>query len=36
MALITIDEEKCTRCGLCSRACPVGIILLGDRYPGDN
>ena len=33
MALITIDEEKCTRCGLCSRACPVGIILLGDDIP---
>jgi len=33
MGLITIDERKCTQCGLCARACPVGIIVLGDRFP---
>jgi nitroreductase/NAD-dependent dihydropyrimidine dehydrogenase PreA subunit len=33
MSLISIDEAKCTRCGLCGRACPVNIITLGDRLP---
>jgi len=33
MALITIDEQKCTRCGLCTKACPVGIIVLQDEFP---
>ena len=34
MKLITVDEQKCTQCGLCARACPAGIIVLGDAFPG--
>ncbi len=34
MGFLTIDEQKCTRCGLCARACPVGIIVAGDGLPG--
>ncbi len=26
MRLFTIDEEKCTRCGICSNACPMQVI----------
>jgi nitroreductase/NAD-dependent dihydropyrimidine dehydrogenase PreA subunit len=33
MGLIAIDERMCTRCGLCARACPVGIIVAGDGFP---
>ena len=33
MGLITIDESKCRRCGYCARACPVGIIALGEGFP---
>jgi len=33
MALITVDESKCRRCGFCARACPVGIIALGEGFP---
>lgn len=33
MKLITIDEKKCTLCGLCTRACPVGIIVAGEGFP---
>jgi nitroreductase/NAD-dependent dihydropyrimidine dehydrogenase PreA subunit len=33
MSLISIDETRCTSCGLCSRACPVNIIVAGDRLP---
>ncbi len=33
MGLITVDESKCRRCGTCARACPVGIIVLGEGFP---
>jgi len=33
MGLITIDEKKCERCGLCARACPVGIIVSSGGLP---
>lgn len=33
MGLIAIDESKCGRCGFCARACPVGIIALGEGFP---
>ncbi|MDP4209920.1 MAG: nitroreductase family protein [Bacteroidota bacterium] len=26
MSFITINEEQCKKCGICSKACPVGII----------
>jgi nitroreductase/NAD-dependent dihydropyrimidine dehydrogenase PreA subunit len=34
MKFISIDEESCSKCGLCSRACPVGIIMLDNGFPG--
>jgi nitroreductase/NAD-dependent dihydropyrimidine dehydrogenase PreA subunit len=33
MEFLTIDDQKCTQCGLCARACPAGIIVLGDGFP---
>jgi len=33
MGLIAIDESSCTRCGICTKACPVGIITLGEGFP---
>ncbi|HTP66750.1 MAG TPA: nitroreductase family protein [Geobacteraceae bacterium] len=33
MAFLEIDRQKCTQCGLCARACPVGIIVLGNAFP---
>lgn len=33
MGLITVDESKCTKCGLCSRACPAGIVVMQDELP---
>jgi nitroreductase/NAD-dependent dihydropyrimidine dehydrogenase PreA subunit len=33
MELIAIDESTCTRCGTCAKACPVGIIALGEGFP---
>jgi nitroreductase/NAD-dependent dihydropyrimidine dehydrogenase PreA subunit len=33
MGLIVIDESKCTKCGLCGKACPVGIVTLRDGVP---
>ncbi len=33
MGLLTINERKCTRCGLCARACPSGIIVAGEIIP---
>jgi NAD-dependent dihydropyrimidine dehydrogenase PreA subunit len=28
----TLDEERCTQCGICEQECPVGAITL-DPYP---
>lgn len=28
---VTISQSKCTKCGACARACPVGCI-----YPGES
>ena len=33
MGLIAIEESTCTRCGTCAKACPVGIIALGEGFP---
>ena len=33
MGFLTIDNRKCTQCGLCAKACPAGIIVLGDGFP---
>ncbi len=33
MGLINVDESKCGKCGLCARACPAGIVVLGEGFP---
>lgn len=33
MGLITINEGACTKCGICAKTCPVGIIALGEGFP---
>jgi nitroreductase/NAD-dependent dihydropyrimidine dehydrogenase PreA subunit len=30
-ALFTVDNDKCTRCGLCAMACPVALVVLKDK-----
>ncbi|MDH4206717.1 MAG: 4Fe-4S binding protein, partial [Desulfobacteraceae bacterium] len=31
MSLITVDQEKCKRDGICAEVCPVGIIGFKDK-----
>ena len=33
MGLVEVDEAKCTGCGTCAKACPVGIVVLEGRFP---
>lgn len=33
MEFLTVNENRCTKCGLCARACPVGIIAVGEGLP---
>ncbi len=34
MSLITVDQKKCSRDGLCAQECPTGIILMSDsKFP---
>jgi heterodisulfide reductase subunit A-like polyferredoxin len=36
MAIMTVDRDLCTRCGICSEVCPMGIIDPGsdESVPG--
>jgi nitroreductase/NAD-dependent dihydropyrimidine dehydrogenase PreA subunit len=31
--LLSIDESQCTRCGQCAAACPMGLVVIGTRFP---
>ncbi len=33
MDLIQVDQEKCTRCGLCAQVCPTSVISMGNQGP---
>ncbi len=33
MGLVTINEGTCTKCGICAKACPAGIISLAEGFP---
>jgi nitroreductase/NAD-dependent dihydropyrimidine dehydrogenase PreA subunit len=33
MGMIKIDESICIRCALCAKACPAGIVVLGEEFP---
>lgn len=33
MELIQVDQEKCTRCGLCAEVCPTNVINMGNQGP---
>ena len=33
MLQFKIDEEKCTRCGICAKDCPVNIIDMASGLP---
>lgn len=33
MELIRVDEAQCSRCGICTEVCPVGILGMGARGP---
>jgi ferredoxin len=33
MELIQVNQEKCIRCGICAKVCPMGIISLGEQGP---
>lgn len=31
--MLSIDESQCTRCGQCAAACPMGLVMIGSRFP---
>ncbi|MEM2964271.1 MAG: electron transfer flavoprotein subunit alpha [Candidatus Bathyarchaeia archaeon] len=33
MPEITVEKEKCVKCGLCAEVCPFGCVVLVDGYP---
>jgi ferredoxin len=33
MNLLHVDQEKCTRCGVCAAVCPRSIINIGELGP---
>ncbi len=33
MSLITLNEEKCTKCGMCIKECPSAVIEMGENGP---
>lgn len=33
MLLFSVDENKCTKCGLCAQDCPIHIIAMDSGYP---
>lgn len=35
MNLITVDQEKCIKCGICANECPVQILRIGKNGPED-
>lgn len=35
MNLITVDQQKCIKCGICAKECPVQILRIGENGPED-
>jgi len=35
MNLITVDQEKCIKCGMCANECPEQILIIGENGPED-
>ena len=35
MNLITVDQEKCIKCGICVKECPVQVLRIGENGPED-
>ena len=35
MKLITVNEEKCIKCELCIKECPVDVLKMGEKGPED-
>lgn len=35
MNLITVDQEKCIKCGICANECPGQILRIGENGPED-
>ncbi|MFT8315861.1 MAG: nitroreductase family protein [Clostridium sp.] len=33
MSLITVDQEKCIKCGICVKECPTGLLRIGEKGP---
>jgi NAD-dependent dihydropyrimidine dehydrogenase PreA subunit len=35
MNLITVDQDKCIKCGICANECPGQILRIGENGPED-